>query len=475
MVWRDTVGLGAKSGGLRTKVRKDVPRVRRNLQRIGVLLAVLFLLIGAPLLYGCAGQASAAQPTVSTTLAAVVPSATITSAPATSITAAPSATTATVASAPTPAGTLQVHYIDVGQGDSELIISPEGKIMLIDGGDSDSGALAYLKAKGITQIDLMVATHPHADHVGGLVDVLDALPVKEVVTSGVSSTTKIYQNFLGGIARDKAVYKEVKQGDTLTLGSLEFSVLSADASLASKDMNQTSIVLRLVYGKVSLLFMGDAGDPIEKEMLGANQQVSAQILKVGHHGSSTASFPEFLAAVHPELAIYSSGLGNSFGHPAASTVTNLKDAGATVYGTDVSGTVVVTSDGSTYSVTCEKEGPSAPPAGETTEASPETSTTVASSGPLALKVVSLTSPIGAGSTANLTVKTAPGANCTITVYYKSGASKAAGLGDQTASESGAATWKWKVSAGTTKGVWKIVVTAEAGGQEQTIEIPFEVT
>ena len=476
---------------MRIEVERDASRVRVQAQRIGVLLTAVLLLLGVLLVSGCGGQTGAAQSTVSSTLPPAASSATTESAPAaptpsiesgsTSPTAAPTATGSTVSSAPTPAGTLQVHYIDVGQGDSELIISPEGKIMLIDGGEPDSGALAYLQAKHITHIDLMVATHPHEDHIGGLVDVLDALPVKEVVTNGVPTTTATYEHFLDAIKKDKSVYKEAKKWDTLTLGSLKFSVLSADKSLASQDMNQTSLVLRLVFGKVSFLFMGDAGKPIEEQLLAAHTNVSATILKVGHHGSSTASSPEFLAAVHPQLAVYSCGLHNTYGHPAAVTISDLAAAGATVYGTDQNGTVVVTSDGSTYKVECEKGSPRGPPAAggsqTTTESTDETETTAApaASGPLTLKVTDLTSPAPRGSVASLSISTSPGASCTITVHYKSGPSKAKGLDPTTADDSGTVEWDWKVSSNTTPGTWKITVTAKLGGVTKTITTSFVVS
>jgi competence protein ComEC len=362
---------------------------------------------------------------------------------------------------------VQVHYIDVGQGDSILIVSPEGKVMLIDGGVGGSPALEYLSIKGIDHIDLMVATHPHADHIGGLIDVLDALKVSEVVTNGQPTTTKTYENFLDGIAKAKAVYREMKRGDTLTLGSLTFDVLSPEGP-GGDDLNEGSLVLRLAYGKVAFLFTGDAGYAAEAGMLAADEDVQAQILKVGHHGSSSASSPDFLAAVHPEVAVYSCGVGNSYGHPHAETIAALGQAGALIYGTDVNGTVVVTSDGSTYQTKVERGDARGPPSATTLQ----TSTSL--SGALAIDVVSLTTPASPGSTAKLTIKSAPGADCTITVYYKSGPSEAAGLGPQTAGSDGTATWQWKVGDRTASGAWRIVVTAGAGGQEESAEIPFEV-
>ena len=382
----------------------------------------------------------------------------------TTTTIAPPRPETTTTTLPAPVGPLQVHYIDVGQGDSILIVSPEGKVLLIDGGEAGSGALNYLKQNGITHIDLMVATHPHADHIGGLIDVLRAIPVTEVVTNGASTTTRTYERFLDAIAEAQALYREVRRGDRLQLGCLRFDVLNASAQ---GDLNEESIVLRLLHGEVGFLFAADAGIEAEQRMLGAGGDLRAHVLKVGHHGSRSASSPAFLAAVAPVVAVYSCADGNSFGHPHPEVLANLATVGADIYGTDLNGTVVVTSDGNTYQVTGERGGPRGPPSTTTT-------TVPEDPGALSLQVVSLTSPVAPGANAALTIKTAPGAHCTITVIYKSGPSQAAGLGPQTADPSGTVTWRWKVGTSTTRGVWSIVVTSEVQGHKETLEIPFEV-
>jgi hypothetical protein len=180
--------------------------------------------------------------------------------------------------------------------------------------------------------------------------------------------------------------------------------------------------------------------------------------------------------VEPQVAIYSCGVGNSYGFPDPQTLTNLAAVGATVYGTDVNGTVIVTTDGSTYQVKTSRGQPRTP-SGTTTSTTqgnppPVTSTTL---GGVPLTVESLTSPISRGSTASLTIKTAPGAQCTITVLYKSGPSSSAGLGPQTAGADAMVTWSWKVSSSTTPGTWSITVTAESGGGSNSLTISFQVT
>jgi competence protein ComEC len=373
-----------------------------------------------------------------------------------------------------PAGPLRVAFIDVGQGDSILIVSPEGKAMLIDGGEADSGCLAYLQKQGIKQLDLVVATHPHSDHIGGLVQVLRSIPVAEVVTNGQPHTTSIYEQFLDAIASAKARYTEVKRGDTLKLGSLEFQVLSP-VSATSGDLNSNSLVLRLVYGATSFLFMGDAGKDAEASILSAGLPVQATVLKVGHHGSNSASSLSFLRAVSPQVAVYSAGAGNPYGHPHPETLAALAAVGAQVYGTDVNGTVVVVSDGSSYQVEVEKgTGPRAPPVAQPTEVAAPPTGVPATAAPAGLQIVSVTSPVKPGSSATLQALTAPGATCKITVYYKSGPSKAAGLGDKAADAAGNVSWTWKVGSNTTPGTWRIVVSCSVGGQELSQETSFVV-
>jgi competence protein ComEC len=357
---------------------------------------------------------------------------------------------------------LQVHYIDVGQGDGILIMAPDGQTMLIDGGDTDTGIVNYLQNKGIQHINLVVATHPHSDHIGGLVQVLNAIPVDKVITNGQPHTTSVYENFLDAIASAKAEYVEVKRGDTITLGSLVFNVLNPVSTTG--DINNNSVVLKLVYGKISFLFMGDAQPDAIASMLASALIQKTDILKVGHHGSHSATTPAFLEMAKPTVAIYSAGLGNDYGHPDPETITALQAIGAIIYGTDVNGTIIVTSDGSGYSIETTKQGRS--------QTLPTVQPTTTSE--LSINVVSLTSPIAPGQKATLIIQTTPGADCSIAVYTKSGRSQAQGLGPQTAAADGGVTWSWKVGTSTTPGTWRIVVTATFSGQTISKEIPFEV-
>jgi hypothetical protein len=235
-------------------------------------------------------------------------------------------------------------------------------------------------------------------------------------------------------------------------------------------MNRNSLVLRMTYGKTTFLFTGDANNDAEAEMIAPGLPLSADILKVGHHGSSTSTSAVFLEAVHPAVAVYMAGKGNMYGHPRPDTIARLENAGVTVYGTDFYGTIVFLVDENGYTIQVSKQGQ----APTDTPIPVISDTQAAPSGDVSISVVSLTSPISAGSIATLTIQTVPGADCIITAYFKSGPSQAAGLGPQTADASGQVTWSWKVGSRTTPGMWKIVVQSQLGGKTATLTIPFEV-
>jgi competence protein ComEC len=246
-------------------------------------------------------------------------------------------------------GLLEVHFIDVGQGDSIFLRAADGSTALIDGGNPNGLALAYLRSIGVTHLNAVILTHPHADHVGGLVDVLKALQVDNVWTSGASNTTSIFERFIDTIAARKIPYHEAATGDKIALGSMVFDVLYGTAD--SNNLNDTSLVLKLQYGSVSFLFTGDAERPTESILLNTKRdQLAATILKVGHHGSSTSSSTRFLQAVRPAVAVYSAGVNNQYGHPNSGTISRLTAIGATIYGTDQYGTITVTTDGTSFKV-----------------------------------------------------------------------------------------------------------------------------
>ena len=420
------------------------------------------------------------------TVAAAAPSAAPVAAAGQPAAAAPAATTLASVGAPSQliplvlesSECLTVHFIDVGQGDSELIQSSAGQNVLIDGGNSDGKALSYLQRIGVKKLDLVVFTHPHADHIGGLPAIIRALPVAQIAASGQSHTTNDYSRLLDAIIATKTKYIEVKRGDRLVVGNLTFEVLSPAKTQPAGDLNNNSVVLRLAFGGTSFLFEGDALADAEAGMLASGLVTPVTVLKVAHHGSGSSSTPAFLQALRPQIAVYSAGAGNSYGHPHPQTIANLQAVGAKIYGTDKQGSIVVTSDGQTVTVSGSGAvaGRAAPPVAPVQAgAAPAGPTPAPGAAGLRLDIARVTSPVKRGGNAALAAQTTPGAACRITVYYKSGPSKAAGLGGTAASADGSCSWTWKIGTSTTPGVWRIVVVAQTGPQTISKETSFEVT
>jgi beta-lactamase superfamily II metal-dependent hydrolase len=255
---------------------------------------------------------------------------------------------------------LTVHFIDVGQGDAILVEVGDADI-LVDGGRSSPAVLSYLTARDVPDIDLMVATHPDADHIGGLDDVLAQYKVLEVWTNGATSTSQTYQDFAAAVAAEGAVERQIRRGYSTQVAGVTLTALHPTDPLTG-DSNGDSIVLRLSCGSVDVLLTGDANSDSEASMLADPSLIlDADVLKVGHHGSSTSTTNAFLDAVTPKDAVISVGAGNTYGHPAQETLNRLVAHGATVYRTDLDGTVVLTSDCSTYSISTAGATPTPEP------------------------------------------------------------------------------------------------------------------
>ncbi|WP_225340467.1 MBL fold metallo-hydrolase [Lysinibacillus capsici] len=244
---------------------------------------------------------------------------------------------------------MQVHFIDVGQGDSILIESPSGKTMLIDGGVKGAGQqiVSYLKELGINKLDIVVATHPDADHIGGLISVLDNMTIEQFYDSGKVHTSQTFEEMLTRIDEKNIPYHVPKIGDDIEFDK-DVNVKVLNANDQATDNNDASIVLKMTYGNVSFLLTGDAGVALEKEML--QYDVKATVLKAGHHGSNTSSSEEFIQAVKPEVTILSYGEDNKYGHPHAEIVDRLQAIGSKIYATADLGTITVSTDGVNYTV-----------------------------------------------------------------------------------------------------------------------------
>ncbi|MCS7260531.1 MAG: MBL fold metallo-hydrolase [Anaerolineae bacterium] len=268
----------------------------------------------------------------------------------------PTESTLTTASRPL----LTVAFLDVGQGDATLIRSPGGHTMLIDGSNSRDDAerviLPTLKSWKATRLNLLVITHPDQDHIGGLPHVLEALPVDRVALTGQVHTTQTYERVLTLIRDKKIPAIKVRRGMQLELDpQLTLAVLGPDdAAVEQDDTNNASIVIRLTYERVAMLFTGDAEEPAEEAILRSGADVRAQILKVAHHGSASGSSPEWLRAVAPEVAIISVGAENAFGHPSQAVLSRLIQANVVIYRTDRHGSITIRSDGDTYQVFTER-------------------------------------------------------------------------------------------------------------------------
>lgn len=259
---------------------------------------------------------------------------------------------------PTDKSGLTVRFLDVGQGDCALLTVNE-TALLIDAGTVERPNLVYelLCAYGVTELDAVIVSHPHADHLGGLSKVLEKLPVDAVYMqtppSALSVEGQYYEKALALMKEKQILQTEPKAGDGFSVGELTVSVLGPLAPMA-EDLNDLSLCVRVDYGEKSFLFCGDMTEEEEKTLLQLDDGLAADVLKVAHHGSGNSSSRAFLEAVNPSTAVISCGLYNDYGHPHTSALTRLSAVGATVYRTDKQGTVTVTTDGQSLSVTTEK-------------------------------------------------------------------------------------------------------------------------
>lgn len=242
---------------------------------------------------------------------------------------------------------LAIHFIDVGQGDSTLIQTPSGKTMLIDAGENDKGesVVNYIKKQGIKKLDYVIGTHPHSDHIGGLDNVINSLDVKCVYMPKVSHNTETFKDVLSAVRNKGLKVETAKTGVKLNLDqNIKLEMFSPNLSKYD-NLNNYSPIMKLTYGEVSFIFTGDAEAEVEKEVLTKNINLKADILKLGHHGSSTSTTNRFLKAVSPKYAIISAGKGNEYGHPHKETIHKLINAEIQIFRTDQLGTIVAVSNG----------------------------------------------------------------------------------------------------------------------------------
>ncbi len=274
-------------------------------------------------------------------------------------------------------GKLKVHFINVGQADS-ILIQQGSESMLVDAGNNADSELVkkYVSSQGITQLSYVVGTHPHEDHIGGLDYIINSFSVGKIYMPRASSTTQTFEDVLTAINNKGMKVTTPIPGDNFNIGGATVTILAPNSS-SYDDTNNYSIVLRITYGSTSFMLDGDAESLSESQILSKDFDVKADVLKIGHHGSSSSTGNAFLDKVNPKYAVVSVGDGNSYGHPTEQTMSRLQNKGITVYRTDECGTIVATSDGSSISFNTKPGSYSA--AGSSSSSNTETSSSVNSS------------------------------------------------------------------------------------------------
>lgn len=244
---------------------------------------------------------------------------------------------------------LSVHFLDVGQGDSIFIELPNSQTMLIDAGENyhGKGIINYIKNCGYSRIDYLVATHPHSDHIGSMAYIVRNFEIGDIYMPKVTTTTVTYEKLLESISEKGLKIKSAAAGTNITYFDDFTADITAPKEIDEKNLNNCSAVIKMTYGNKSFLLMGDAE---KSEINSITADISADVLKVGHHGSKTSTTAELLERVQPVIAVISCGIDNDYGHPHESTLNFLSDINCEVYRTDKDKTVTVTTDGNTINV-----------------------------------------------------------------------------------------------------------------------------
>ena len=242
-----------------------------------------------------------------------------------------------------PEGNLEIHFLDVGQGDCSLLLC-DGHAMLIDAGNNDKGTKVqnYLQYKGIEEIDYIIGTHPDSDHIGGMDVILYKFDCDTVILPDCDKDTKTYRDVVDTMKTKHYKRTVPKPGKTYTLGSAQITILGPMEYY--KGANNNSVAILIKHGEKRFLFMADAEEEAESDIV-KKWDIKADVYKVGHHGSKTATSKEFFEEVNPEFAVISCGEGNSYGHPHAAVLNRLRKTEVEVFRTDEQGTIVATSDG----------------------------------------------------------------------------------------------------------------------------------
>ena len=259
---------------------------------------------------------------------------------------------------PAEGSNFEIHFIDVGQADSALVIC-DGRYMLIDGGNAEDSDLvySYLERHGAKHLDYMVASHAHEDHIGGLSGALNYATVDTAFCPVTEYSSKVFRDMVKYLGEQGKTITVPEPGDRFSLGSAQVEILGPVQEY--DDTNDTSIVLRIDYGGTSFLFTGDMETGAERDLIESGANLEATVLKAGHHGSDTSTSYQFLRAVNPKYTVVSVGEGNSYGHPSEEVLSRFRDAGTEVYRTDMQGHIIAESDGKSVTFRTEKEADTA--------------------------------------------------------------------------------------------------------------------
>ena len=248
---------------------------------------------------------------------------------------------------------LKVHYLDVGQGDSIFIELPNNETMLIDAAESyqSENIINYLKNLNYQKIDYVIGTHPHTDHIGGLKNIINTFEIGKIYMPKVVSTTKTYESLLMAIKDKNLKINTAKAGTSIIdTDTLKIKILAPNNSIYT-ELNNYSVVTKITYGTTKFLFMGDAEKLSENEI---KENVTADVIKIGHHGSNTSSSIDFIKKVNAKYGIISVGLNNKYNLPKEETITNWENSGTKIYLTSTNGTIRASSDGTNIKIESEK-------------------------------------------------------------------------------------------------------------------------
>ena len=236
-------------------------------------------------------------------------------------------------------GNVEVYFIDVGEAES-ILINNKGSYMLIDGGNNKDGKalVKYLKSLGINRFNYVIGTHAHEDHIGGLDYIIKEFDVEKFYMPATLVPTLSYEDVVKALKKKNIKYNIPYEGEILNMNDMKFEVLSVKDNI--DDLNNSSIVLKMTYKDYKFLFMADVESPIEEELISSGENIEADVLKVGHHGTRYASTDKFLSAVNPKYAVIMCGKDNDYGHPHKQALNRLKNRHIPIYRTDLDGTII---------------------------------------------------------------------------------------------------------------------------------------